>query len=250
MQHTVTGATLNTTQVLRFLCYLCTFCPLFTFNITTSCLLQNLTVMLKLDHYGSDWGHFEKHMKVSLIGKTKQNQTCEKHISYGQKSCIWDFACSLFIKLSHGAWKTTELTWQSLASWSALSADLSRESRWTRSSRLTWCSVFSWGPWSAWGCHHFYWHLHAGHVVGHSLWKGENKRAVRAEMSYFLKGETDTWGENSAPVYKTAVVGIYIQYIWSCNNVERQKCNKDINTLAAPSNILMTCWRMKFLISS
>lgn len=69
---------------------------------------------------------------------------------------------------------TTEmLTWGSLATWPALSADLSRKPGCPLGPRITWSSIVPWGPRPTWRCYHFYWHLYPRHIVGHSLWEEE-----------------------------------------------------------------------------
>lgn len=61
------------------------------------------------------------------------------------------------------------LTWESLASWSALSTHLSRHTRCTRSAGGPLRSIFSRRPGTPWWGHHLHRHLYAWHVVGHSL---------------------------------------------------------------------------------
>lgn len=61
------------------------------------------------------------------------------------------------------------LTWESLASWSALSAHLTRHTRCALSARGPLRAVFSRRPGTTRRGYHLHWHLYAGHVVGHSL---------------------------------------------------------------------------------
>lgn len=90
----------------------------------------------------------------------------------------WDTWCSRGTYISHlsdtlislfSLWSSW--SWGTLASWPTLSAYLSWESRCTWGPGITWRSVFPWWPRPTWGCHHLHWHLHARHVVGHSLIK-------------------------------------------------------------------------------
>lgn len=74
-----------------------------------------------------------------------------------------------------------KITWKSLPSWPSLPANLPWMSRSTWRSRVTRGTIFPWGSWSTRWCHHLYWHLHARHVIGHSLWK--NKTIIQINVS-------------------------------------------------------------------
>lgn len=105
----------------------------------------------------------------------------------------WNTRCSRRAYISHLSntlvsffSRRSSWSWESLSSWPALSANLSWKTGGTWGSRTTWSSIFSWRPRPTRGRHHLYWHLHARHVIAHSLIKDLNDLLANEVLDFVV----------------------------------------------------------------